>query len=69
MSEPKHYMVLLQLGDTAQQRLAKIIPDLTTILNYLADDKPELLFRAVRADIFGYLLTSKFTPIQIINEI
>ena len=69
MSEAKRYLVLVQLGDTNPQRLKTVVPDLLTILNYVSTDKAEQLFRAVQADVFGYLIKSTLRPTRIVKEI
>ena len=62
-------MVFIQLGDTNVDRLKRIIPALRDALEKLSEDRIEPVIRSVQADIFGYLIKSRFHASHILAQI
>jgi len=63
--EPRRFLVVIQLKDTKPARLQWLVPSLQDVLTRISIAPYELAFRAITADLFGYVITSKRSAPQI----
>ena len=64
-NEGTRYLVVLQLGNAQPERLAEVVQGTQSVLEQISTEPVELAFRSATADIFGYLLRTKFHAGQI----
>ncbi len=53
------YLVIVRVSEVSPKRLRKLVPELILILSDVSMEEPEYAFRAVQADILGFLIKSK----------
>ncbi len=63
--ETRRYLVIVELSDTAIERLQILVPRLQNILARLSTEPPQQAFRSVSADMFGYFIRSTLVAGQI----
>lgn len=57
--------MVIRLGDTSPRHLAAVVPPLQTQLASVSAVAPELVWRSVTADVFGYFVKSTLNAAQI----
>jgi len=56
-AEQSHqFLIIVQLGNTEPARLQEVVPEVKLILEKLSSEPLEIAFRAISADIFGFLV-------------
>lgn len=69
MTDALKYLVVVQLREATPARVSKVVPLLQTELARLSETTPELAFRSVMADFFGFFVKTKLGPAQIASAI
>lgn len=63
--QSRQFLVVVQLGNTSPERLQEVVPEVRLVLERLSSEPLEMAFRAVSADIFGFLVRATKVARQI----